>query len=40
MHILNISCYKFTPLPDADQLRQTLLERALDLNLKGTVLLA
>ena len=40
MHILNISCYKFTPLPDADQLRQTLLERAHDLSLKGTVLLA
>jgi len=40
LHILNISCYKFTPLPDADQLRQTLLERAHDLSLKGTVLLA
>ena len=38
--ILNISCYKFTPLPDADQLRQTLLERAHALSLKGTVLLA
>lgn len=38
--ILNISCYKFTPLPDADELRDTLAERANALNLKGTVLLA
>lgn len=37
---LNISCYKFTPLPDAAQLRETLHERAQALNLKGTVLLA
>lgn len=38
--ILNISCYKFTPLPDADILCTTLAERASALNLKGTVLLA
>jgi UPF0176 protein len=38
--ILNISCYKFTPLPDADALRETLLARAQELDLKGTVLLA
>lgn len=38
--ILNISCYKFTPLPDADSLRATLAERAQALELKGTVLLA
>ena len=38
--ILNISCYKFVPLPDAEQLRETLLERANALALKGTVLLA
>lgn len=38
--ILNISCYKFTPLPDADALRDTLAERANALALKGTVLLA
>lgn len=38
--ILNISCYKFTPLNDAEQLRETLLQRASDLDLKGTVLLA
>ena len=38
--ILNISCYKFTPLPDAQALRVTLSERANALELKGTVLLA
>ncbi|MEX8193747.1 sulfurtransferase [Comamonas guangdongensis] len=38
--ILNISCYKFISLPDAAQLRETLLERATALALKGTVLLA
>ncbi len=38
--ILNISCYKFTPLPDAATLQTTLLERANALALKGTVLLA
>jgi UPF0176 protein len=38
--ILNISAYKFVPLPDALALRDTLLERALAWQLKGTVLLA
>lgn len=38
--ILNISCYKFTPLPDAAALRDTLAQRAQALDLKGTVLLA
>jgi UPF0176 protein len=38
--VLNISAYKFHPLPDAAELRATLYERALALGLKGTVLLA
>lgn len=38
--ILNISCYKFVALPDAPALRETLLERALAAELKGTILLA
>jgi len=38
--ILNISAYKFIPLPDASELRALLLARALELDLKGTVLLA
>ncbi len=38
--ILNISAYKFVPLPDATQLRPVLLQRAQALQLKGTVLLA
>lgn len=38
--ILNISAYKFVPLPDAPTLRERLHERALALGLKGTVLLA
>lgn len=37
---LNISAYQFVALPDADALRITLLERALALPLKGTILLA
>lgn len=37
---LNISAYKFIPLPDAAALREILLARALDLQLKGTILLA
>lgn len=37
---LNISAYKFVALPDAAELRTTLLERALGLQLKGTILLA
>ena len=38
--ILNISCYKFVALPDAQALRETLLARALAAELKGTILLA
>lgn len=38
--ILNISAYKFVPLPDAQELRDRLHERAIALDLKGTVLLA
>jgi len=37
---LNISAYKFVALPDAAELRTCLLERALGLQLKGTILLA
>lgn len=37
---LNISAYKFVALPDAAELRVTLHERALGLQLKGTILLA
>jgi UPF0176 protein len=38
--ILNISAYKFIPLPDAHALREVLLARATQLELKGTILLA
>lgn len=38
--VLNISAYKFVALPDAPELRTLLLERALGLQLKGTILLA
>jgi UPF0176 protein len=38
--VLNISSYKFVPLPDAADLRAVLLARALALGLKGTILLA
>jgi len=38
--ILNISAYKFVPLADAQNMRETLHRRALDLQLKGTILLA
>lgn len=38
--MLNISAYKFVPLPDADALRDSLLARATALQLKGTILLA
>ena len=38
--ILNISAYKFVPLPDTQNLRELLLHRANALQLKGTVLLA
>lgn len=39
-HILNAAAYKFTPLPDAAQLRPALLAQAQALGLLGTVLLA
>ena len=38
--VLNISSYKFVPLPDAAPLREVLLARAQALQLKGTILLA
>ena len=38
--ILNISTYKFVALPDATELQATLLVRARQLELKGTILLA
>jgi UPF0176 protein len=38
--VLNISAYKFIPLPDAAALRDTLHSRAVDWALKGTILLA
>ena len=38
--ILNISTYKFVTLPDATELQATLLARAMQLELKGTILLA
>jgi hypothetical protein len=38
--VLNISCYKFVPLPDAAALRDLLHERAVAAALKGTILLA
>lgn len=38
--VLNISCYKFVPLPDAEVLRGQLHASAVALDLKGTILLA
>ena len=38
--VLNISCYKFMPLPDAAALRDLLHARATAQQLKGTILLA
>ena len=38
--VLNISCYKFVPLPDAAALRELLHARATAAGLKGTILLA
>lgn len=38
--ILNISCYKFVALPDAQDLRQPCLDNALTRQLKGTILIA
>jgi UPF0176 protein len=38
--ILNISCYKFVALPDAQDLRQPCLDNALARQLNGTILIA
>jgi UPF0176 protein len=38
--IVNISCYKFVPLDDLQQLRSAISERAKQLDLRGTVLLS
>ncbi|HUR90346.1 MAG TPA: sulfurtransferase [Ramlibacter sp.] len=38
--VLNISAYRFVPIADPAALRETLLERARALDLKGTILLA
>ncbi len=38
--ILNISCYKFVALPDAQDLQQPCLDQALMRQLKGTILIA
>ena len=38
--ILNISCYKFVALPDAQDLRQPCLDNAFARQLKGTILIA
>jgi UPF0176 protein len=38
--ILNISCYKFVALPDAQALRQPCLDNAMARQLKGTILIA
>jgi UPF0176 protein len=38
--ILNISCYKFVALPDAQDLRQPCFDNALARQLKGTILIA
>lgn len=39
-NVLNVSAYRFVPLPDAAALREPLLARAKALGLKGTILLA
>jgi UPF0176 protein len=38
--VVNISCYKFVTLTDREALRADLAARCLELNLKGTILLA
>jgi UPF0176 protein len=38
--VLNVSAYRFVPLPDAGALREPLLARCQALGLKGTILLA
>ncbi|MDP2265709.1 MAG: sulfurtransferase, partial [Thiobacillus sp.] len=40
MSVVNISCYKFVTLTDREALRADLTARCLELNLKGTILLA
>ena len=40
MNIANITGYKFTPIDDELLLRETILKRSTDLNLKGTVLIS
>ncbi|MDD0837382.1 sulfurtransferase [Curvibacter sp. HBC61] len=39
-NVLNISCYKFVPLPDAEAWRERLSAQCPALGLKGTILLA
>lgn len=39
-NILNISAYKFVPIPDAAELRDRLQEKATTLELKGSILVA
>ena len=39
-NVLNISCYKFVPLPDAEAWRERLSAQCQALGLKGTILLA
>ncbi len=38
--IVNISCYKFVPLDNLDERRTAIRRQAVELNLKGTVLLS
>jgi len=40
MKIANITGYKFTPIEDELHLKETILQRSMDLNLKGTVLIS
>ena len=40
MKIANITGYKFTPIEDELYLKETILRRSIDLNLKGTVLIS
>jgi len=40
MKIANITGYKFTPIEDELYLKETILQRSIDLNLKGTVLIS
>jgi len=37
MKIANITGYKFTPIEDELHLKETILRRSINLNLKGTV---